>query len=266
MADERAVSSVVGAMLMLAVLMTMLSVFHSYYVPEWKAGLEYDHLSDVQMQFLELKSTLDSHLSMGSGITTSSPIELGGGGLPFISPVRSGGAIMVKPENGGVLIIAGSPKSSSTGTIAYRSSNNFWLDQSFVYDNSAVLMTQDNSTVMRVEPMVLYTQSDSCLTLHTINITTPSGENSSMSGNGIATIDVKKVNTSVLYSGNCSDVSLLRIYTPYPHQWAQFFNGSENLAPALSVSEESTYIELTPDCANVSTLYVDVSEFMVDVR
>ncbi|MHC1588516.1 MAG: DUF7289 family protein [Methermicoccaceae archaeon] len=264
--DERAVSTVVGAMLMLAVLMTMLSVLYSYYVPEWKAGLEYEHLSDVQMQFLELKSTLDSHLSMESGITTTSPIALGGGGLTFLSPMRSGGGVMIKPENGSVVIVANSTVySTTTGTITYRSSNSFWLDQSFTYDNSAVLMTQGSTTIMRAEPMVLYRKSDGWLIMHAINITTPSHANESMAGNSIASIDVKKVSSSVLYNGS-SNVSLFRIYTPFAHQWAEFFNTSDDLPSAVSVSEGDGYVELAPDTTNVSTLYVDATVFSVSVR
>lgn len=261
--DERGVSTVVGAMLMLAVLMTMLSVFYSYYVPEWKEVLEAEHLSDVQMQFLELKSTLDSHLAMGSGITTSSPIALGGAGLPLISPLRSGGYIMVKPDNGSVVIVANSTVyNTTTGTITYRSSNNFWLEQCFVYDNSAVLMSQRNTTIMRAEPMMLYDAGR--LTFHVMNITTPSHTNESMGGNGIATLNVMKVGTSVLYDGNASTITLFRIYTPYPHQWAEFLNTS--LRNAVSTSEGDTYVDITPDPVNVSTVYVDVSEFRVNLR
>ncbi|TQD29536.1 hypothetical protein [Methanolobus vulcani] len=91
--DDNAVSTVVTAILIMAVIITFLSAINAYYLPSLAADHEIHHMQDVRNSFVELSSM----------ITSGNPssrvfIPLGDGGLPYISSVSSSGIITISPD------------------------------------------------------------------------------------------------------------------------------------------------------------------------
>lgn len=355
--SNSAVSTVVGAILILAVIITIISVVNAYFIPSWKTELEINHLSEVQQNFLKLQSVINAHVLIDTNAKTSIQIILGGGDLPILSSVRSGGTIMVKPDAGYInitvinatiieprmgipsindnitsvsslilridntttekmytacingdfnksinvsienvnistktsdirvitreddkkfnevidtvnsnnfysldllnpiygfdnvlenvtppfnlkitdgkyyiryeemVIIERLNSSIRTGVIKYSSTNNFWIDQSFIYENDAVIMDQNGVQIMKSNPSFIYDNATGTLSIHAISIATIDNESKFISGNGVQEIQVYKIKGERAL--NILDVEgvTIEIVTAYPNVWCDYLNG-----------------------------------------
>jgi hypothetical protein len=73
--NEKAVSPVIGAILMLAIGVTILTTVQLNFIPVWNAQEELDHIQKMFGDFRELKSSIDS--TVHSGTISSLPIIMG---------------------------------------------------------------------------------------------------------------------------------------------------------------------------------------------
>jgi hypothetical protein len=73
--NENAVSPVIGAILILAIGVTVLTSVQLNFIPVWNTQEELDHIQKMFDDFKELKSVIDS--TVQSGTTSSSPIIMG---------------------------------------------------------------------------------------------------------------------------------------------------------------------------------------------
>lgn len=91
---EDAVSPVIAAMLILAVVVTFFAAWHAYYVPSMKAQSEISHIREVETGFLRFSSDIETAASLKKGMRFSGSIPLGGGDFVF-DPVKSGGELKI---------------------------------------------------------------------------------------------------------------------------------------------------------------------------
>ena len=92
--DDRAVSPVVAAMLLLAVLVTFLSAYNAVVIPSLKQQAEVEHLHAAEESFLAFGSDMTTAAALKQDIRLSKRIPLGGGGV-ILHPGRSGGTLRV---------------------------------------------------------------------------------------------------------------------------------------------------------------------------
>ena len=57
--SESAAATVIAAVLLLSIIFTIFAIVRIAYVPEWKNDAEQLHMSEVQSDMTELKSTID---------------------------------------------------------------------------------------------------------------------------------------------------------------------------------------------------------------
>ncbi|SES64994.1 hypothetical protein SAMN04488587_0328 [Methanococcoides vulcani] len=93
--DDRAVSTVIGAILVLAVLTTFLTALQAYYIPSLAADHEVQHMQDVKRSFSEISSIAVSESSVDM-----ISLPLGDGGLPLLSSLSSSGTLTMDPDAG----------------------------------------------------------------------------------------------------------------------------------------------------------------------
>ncbi len=93
--NKDAVSSVVSAILLLAVLTTFLAAINSYYIPSLVADHEIHHMQDVRNSFMEIAASASPGSSKERVL-----IPLGDGGMPFLSSLSSSGTLTVSPDEG----------------------------------------------------------------------------------------------------------------------------------------------------------------------
>jgi len=77
--NEDAVSPVVAAMLILAIVVTFFAAWNAMYVPSMKAQSEITHLKDVESGFLRFSSDIETATSLKKNMRMSEPIPLEGG-------------------------------------------------------------------------------------------------------------------------------------------------------------------------------------------
>jgi len=90
-------------------------------------------------------------------------------------PAGSGGAVSVR-EGGTDLTIEPAGKSPVTiplGSLTYRSSNNYWVDQTWTYQMGAIFLSQEEGTTVRVAPPLSLsnTNGNATVCITPVNIT-----------------------------------------------------------------------------------------------
>jgi len=163
-ARDDGLSEVVGFVLILGLIVVALSLYQVYGVPAVGRENEIAHMNAVKDRFVDYKIALDGlWVNNRNGVLLSTAFDLGtdsaatGGrafAFPILTPAGSGGTVSVK-SGGTSLTIEPAGKSPVTiplGSLTYRSSNNYWVDQTWTYQMGAVLLSQEGGTAMRVGP------------------------------------------------------------------------------------------------------------------
>ena len=88
MKSDEAIAPVVAGLLILAVIVTVLSVYFTTYVPSLKEEAEIEHLSSVEREFLSFSSDIENAVWQKTQGRLSRNIELGGGDV-FLSSIKS---------------------------------------------------------------------------------------------------------------------------------------------------------------------------------
>jgi hypothetical protein len=147
---DDAVAPVVAAMLVLAVIVTVLSAWNAILLPSLKQQSEIVQDREVQEAFSRFSSDLATAASLKRDLTFSQPLPLGGGGVIF-SPLTSAGTILVREEPHQVYNItitdAGVDHIADGRLVnfSYRPVGDFWLDQGYVWHYGYVNVTKGSS-------------------------------------------------------------------------------------------------------------------------
>jgi len=170
--SESASSTVVGAVLLLAIIVMVLSVIRLGYVPEWKNDAEYSHMNDVWGDMTDLKSKIDLmtivlasdpdslNTDSSNDITMSVPFHMGGGDLPLIGTIKSSGTLSVNKDECVMTLIpyGGNATNISCSTISYNSQNRYYVDQNFIYEGGALILSQGDQSSMMLYPSIHFSR------------------------------------------------------------------------------------------------------------
>lgn len=149
---EEGIAPVIAGLLILAVIVTFMSVYFNTYVPSLKEEAEIEHLSNVEKEFLSFSSDLENAVWQKKDGKLSRSFELGGGDV-FLSSIKSGGTLEV--ENDAMLFgfNATTLKEDSTTTItgwnsslvnfSYQPLSNFWQNQGYSWQYGYVNLTTE---------------------------------------------------------------------------------------------------------------------------
>lgn len=169
--SESASSTVVGAVLLLAIIVSVFSVIRIGYIPEWKNDAEYSHMNDVWGDMADLKSKIDLMTialasdpdSPNTEITMSVPFHMGGGDLPLIGTIKSSGTLSVNKNECEITIIPDSDENSidpiTCGAVSYTSQNRYYVDQDFTYEGGALVLSQGERSSMMLYPSIRFSRT-----------------------------------------------------------------------------------------------------------
>ncbi|HPM54214.1 MAG TPA: hypothetical protein PK739_04775, partial [Methanoculleus sp.] len=169
-------SEVVGFVLLLGVIVIALSLYQVYGVPAVGRENEIAHMNQVKDRFVDYKLALDSlWVNNRNGVLLSTAFDLGTGApatagtvfaLPILTPAGSGGTVSVRDGGAKLTItiweddtISAPIKNLPLGSLSYRSSNNYWVDQTWIYQGGAVFLSQEGGTTVRVAPPLSVSKS-----------------------------------------------------------------------------------------------------------
>ncbi|HTY16067.1 MAG TPA: hypothetical protein VMC42_10230, partial [Methanoregulaceae archaeon] len=147
--NDHALAPVVAVMLILAIGVTVFAVYNSTYLPGLKEQAEVEHMKEVESGFAKFSSDIDNAIASGkSDIIYSEQIPLGGGDI-LVNSMKSSGTIRVRNESLGILYInysTGSsvPISLSLVNISYEPLGNYWLNQSYIWQEGYVNVVKND--------------------------------------------------------------------------------------------------------------------------
>lgn len=114
--DTRAVSEVLGFMVIMGIVVTAMSMYLALQVPEWTKEFEAEHAVKVSHDFAQLDSAIDlTVLRADNSTAIETGIGMAAARVPLIGPGLSGGSFMLEPARESLEIIAGALEANGTG-------------------------------------------------------------------------------------------------------------------------------------------------------
>ena len=225
---DNAVVGVVTAVLIVGLIVAVVSLVQTVYVPKIMEQREAEHMDEVADQFAWLKSSIDNQVAMQQKkVPVVSSITLGSKELPYLLSVRAFGSIQIMENSievhfydyNGELI-----SEFSLGTIEYKSMNAYYLDQSFVYESGGIVVSQADGDMMYVRPSFFMTDLDYGLNMSItlVNISAV-GEKYSATGYGVFPIQTEFYNNSCF---NYTDIYSMKVTTEFPNAWSIYIQGT----------------------------------------
>ncbi|OPX72340.1 MAG: hypothetical protein A4E38_00647 [Methanoregulaceae archaeon PtaB.Bin108] len=230
-------------MLILAVVVTLFSLWNSVYLPGLKQQAEVEHLSQVEEGFLRIDADIKNMISLQSGGTMIENIPLGGGDF-FLHSTRSGGSIRIARDSIPLLIVRNSSITleSHLARFNYSPLSNFWIDQGYTWQEGYVNVTKGGrSSPLRYDTMDTVIHEGYGGMTSNIFMKGPGkditlvnflvGDSNMMSGNGISQFNVR---------GNTTRITL------EPDTWI-VANVSTAFGASLNETISTTLLPFNPD-------------------
>ncbi len=240
----------VTSIMMLGILMTILAMIFTVYIPIWAKTGESTHMEGVESSFLDIKSTIDKQITDNEGIGSSfsTKLKLGAEGGAILGIGRTNGILDFEPDEFSLNVYNTDDINNiygfSSGNIQFESENIYYTNQYFTYENGAVILAQEGKTAMRAEPHfnIRYDSVTNKTILDTTLIQLI-GSPDGVTGSDFHTVDTKLIQSigksNVLYWTSSKGFRYgqnitFNLTTRYGPLWKSFFESRlENLPSAI---------------------------------
>lgn len=248
--SESGIAAAVAAALLLGIIVVSMTTIQVQYVPVWKEDAEYAHMSDVWQDMSRFKSNVDIlaagiEMNPNSRITLNSPIQMGGADVPFIGGMKTGGTLTVNNAISGMLIEVNDDMSgynsslSDIGSVSYHPTNVHSVEETYCYENGALIVTQNGRSVMKLFPGIVLEDGAGIASVNlSARIATLEGTRGVMASNSIENIrltsqdfiniydsDQEYTSENATTKANVTSVDLT-IYTENTEAWEKYFKDS----------------------------------------
>jgi len=255
--SDNGVAGIVVTLMIIGLVISAMAMVQTVFVPKWMEQKESEHMSEVAKQFTQLKFAIDTIGLIGEkDIPVSTPVTLGSDEMPFLTTMRSYGNLNIMPNSCKITINYDSNNPESVtfivGTIKYSSSNAYYMNQDYIYENGALILSQHGQDVMSIQPSLsIVLNKDLSFTLFRVS---ELGDKTSAGGYGTYPIQTKFVDSSE-YS--YKDVESITIETSYQNAWKLFLEDvlMSNMLDA-DLDFDST-VTVTPDQDQVTVAFTD---------
>jgi len=222
---------IVAAFLIVGLVVAVLSVVQTQYVPKWMKEKEADHMDELADQFAQLNYAINTHVvNQRTKVPISTTITLGSDKMPYLMSLRAYGELQILKNQFG-LNVNGSYNNYSVNAsiIKYTSFNNYFIDQNYIYESGGVILDQKSGNAMYIRPRfdISYNKVwNITIGFDIINITVIGDKDQSVHGSGPAPIqtEFKKGDNDPIIS--IEDVRYFNITTNYENAWYNFINSS----------------------------------------
>jgi hypothetical protein len=293
--SESGVSVAVAAALLLGIIVIAITTIQLNYVPVWKEDAEYAHMSDVWQDMSRLKSNVDIlaaglEINPNAKIVVNTPIQVGGADVPFIGGTTTGGTLAVNKDISGLSINVTTNTSSGgypgsflyTGTVTYRPTNTYYVDETYSYENGALVVASGGRSMMKLAPGITLENgiSENHNTVNlSVDVVVLNGSMEMVSSNTVENIKLtsKSFNHTYaytaleksIYNNNITSASVT-VYTENTEAWNKYFT---DLADAINLQNGTDYnLNTYPQNVTFSLspvnkdIYVDVYKTTIKVE
>jgi len=276
--SDDAVVGIVASFLIVGLVVTVISVVQTQYVPKWMEEREADHMNELSDQFAQLKYAIDIHSSseeFNSPISTT--ITLGSKELPYLMSVRAQGHIEILSDQCNITITNETNEYTfKPGIIRYTSFNNYYIDQQYIFEAGSLILSQKNGNAVYIKPSfsVRYRTLDNyTINFNLINISSIGNKVKSVTGSGTAPIqtEYKGLIETNAPSEYIKNVTSFRINTTYTNAWSSFINKTLLKSGLYEGSDKDYKIEIDGRMVKVTffdqiTMYFLVKEIQIGAQ
>jgi hypothetical protein len=239
---ESAAATVIVAVLLLALIFTVISVVKLEYVPEWKNDAERNHMYDKWDEIVGVKTRIDilsklmeSENYSAYSISSTVPVNIGGGEVPAFDSSKSAGKLEVNTEKCTMIVTPYSPSQKikphiiECGGITCYSENRQYPDQVFKYENGALILADGENSRMKQSPIFCVENTEGNNYTFTLGAVQILGKPDSISSNTVTPLrltgwGIQPMHNSSDYIGINISAFNLTIATRYPDAWTAYFN------------------------------------------
>ncbi|MBN1860668.1 MAG: hypothetical protein JW840_04315 [Candidatus Thermoplasmatota archaeon] len=225
---DSAVVGVVTAVLLIGLIVAVVSLVQTMYVPKIMEQREAEHMDKVSEQFTYLTSVIDGQAAdQSKNLPVATSITLGSKELPYMLSIKAFGTLEILDSSRQIEITVanGSEYSYPIGVITYSSINGYFLDQSYTYEAGAMIVSQSQGNLMMVRPNVFikYDQTHNILNL-SFNIVNISSVGQKTIASGFGTYPIQTEFYQVAYNDTFTDVRNFTIRTPLSNAWFMYMD------------------------------------------
>jgi hypothetical protein len=269
--SNEGVVGIIVAFLLTGLIVVVISIIQTVYVPKWMEQSEAEHMEVVADQFSQLKFAIDTQSAIKEKDTPiSTSITLGSNEMPFLSSNKAYGSLEILSEQFEITIEDDSSVSYSypLNIIKYSCNNNYFLDQAYIFEAGAVIISQIEGDIMAIRPAFNITNEDDIIiSFSIINIKTI-GEKRSIGGYGTYPIQTEysSSNPTPLPIEVIDNIRTIKISSDYPNSWEKFINKTflnnglkYNTDFSIESSESEVEIRFLTDYPTANLKIVNIS-------
>jgi len=245
--SDDAVVGVITVVLIIGVLVAVLTLVNSSYVPQWIEEEEAKHMTLVHNQFADLKHSLDMQSLTNEKTAISTYITLSRNEIPFFDEWRSNSKLQLLSNSSSIIFESNTSSNTSitSSAIAFYSKNTYFVNQIFVYEMGTYLLAQQDSSVMKGRPSIIVEEYGNNISITIVNISGISGKTFA-AGNGaypIYTEVISDPEDTIKYN-----VTGITVYTSFPNAWHKAFNNSlRNTGIDFEIIKDNNKVEVNFD-------------------
>lgn len=253
--DDNGVAAVIGTIMGLMVFLAFISLFVLYWVPVMMEDNEARHMRTVIDQFGDLKSEVDNQISLDKRNSSWSPIKLGADGVPMFERETPGELSLRLNSEFYNLTFQDTGEDifeNSSGCVDLVAYNRFYVRQTIIYENGAVLISQKKGDVVKVEPSFDIDVEGDEVTLSLTMISLIHDTDDSIAGIGL-----EGVTTKVLFTDRWTYTNItspngrvtLTISSSYNKAWKNYYDSFLTNAGLANynITETSNKIQIEID-------------------
>ena len=238
--DDRGVSNVVSLVLIAGIIISLMGMVFTTYLPAWGKDIEAQTLGSVMDSYMDLKSGVDTlSVSGDPGTSLTTKMTLGSNGGPMFGFGRCTGSLDLRMDDG-LFVVTDVTEvqpviyAQSRGNVVYSSSNTYVEEQVLTMEAGAIIREQSGLPVLKGQPnFVLNRDGNTEDTTLYLMLITLEGETRSDSGTGSYMIKTTLLSEETIsYPMGSRDVNnaivdrsdiKLSITTDHPTLWSDLF-------------------------------------------
>lgn len=268
------VVGIVVTVLLIGLIVAVMVMVNNVYVPNWVEQQESSHMGDVAYEFKQLKFALDIQTIVNDTTAISTPITLGSREIPVFDTGRTFGSLMIVPSDC-IFTINYTVNSTAlqhfiiTDTIKYSSGNSYYVDQNYMYQAGALILSQDDADVLIGKPSIFVKKPVDRKNI-TMNFVDIAGIEGKTTAGGYGTYGIyTQVSDPDLSYTHLTNVSEITIETAYPNAWnttiqRSFLQQGLNINYTAVASTNKLTISIYPD--ELGGYYYDMYVRTVEVN
>ena len=152
---DDAVVGIVVTVLLIGLAMTIFVMLNTIYVPQWLESSEAAHMGEVSKQFTQLKYALDIQSTVDDSTAFTTSVTLGNKEIPFFNKGRTFDTLDI--INDAITIDFTPGLSYTSDSLIFSSGNSYFVDQSYVYEAGAIIISQDEKNMVYGNPTLIRT-------------------------------------------------------------------------------------------------------------